>query len=88
MVGAILAQSLEAKPLNPTEQKFTLVLLAYLAKKRLWKNTLQDDPVFYTDSESMRLIHAWESCDRSSLRKRELSLFPKECSIDCRSRVS
>ena len=47
MVGAILAQTLEAKPLNPTEQKFTLVLLAYLAKKRLWKNTLQDDPLLH-----------------------------------------
>jgi|SRR5579883_684982 len=49
MIGDILAQSLQSERLNPAEQMFTRDLLAYLAKKRLWKNTLQDDPIFYTD---------------------------------------
>jgi hypothetical protein len=35
--------------LDGVERKFALDLLAYLSEKRLWRNTLVDDPLFYAD---------------------------------------
>src|SRR5205823_5751569 len=43
------ANSFVAGAIGTVERKFTLDLLAYLSAKRLWKNTLADDPIFYRD---------------------------------------
>jgi len=48
-VGDVLAASVQADSLSRSERAFVLDLLSYLAKKRLWRNTLGDDPEFYTD---------------------------------------
>jgi hypothetical protein len=49
LIGDILSRSYEEKLFGDIEQLFTLDLLAYLAKKRLWQNQLSDDPSFYLD---------------------------------------
>lgn len=49
LIGDVLAKSYGAGTLDAVERKFTLDLLAYLSEKRLWNNTLADDPVFYAD---------------------------------------
>jgi len=49
LIGDVLAKSYGARTLGAVERKFALDLLAYLSEKRLWKNTLADDPVFYAD---------------------------------------
>jgi hypothetical protein len=48
-IGDVLAVSYGTGKLDAVEKKFALDLLAYLCLKRLWKNTLDDDPLFYTD---------------------------------------
>ena len=45
----MVADSYSADSLDRVERKFALDLLAYLCGKRLWKNTLTDEPVFYED---------------------------------------
>jgi hypothetical protein len=47
MIGNVLANSVAAGTLGPVENRFALDLLAYVSAKRLWKNTLADDPRFY-----------------------------------------
>jgi hypothetical protein len=47
LIGDVLAKSYDAGSLGGVERKFALDLLAYLSEKRLWKNTLADDPLFY-----------------------------------------
>ena len=49
MIGDSLAESLQSGLLGATERNIVLDLLAYLAKKRLWQNTLADDAGFYND---------------------------------------
>lgn len=49
MIGNTLAVSVQSGLLGATERKFSLILLSYLAKKRLWQNTLSDDKGFYKD---------------------------------------
>ena len=49
MIGNVLANSFSAGTLGTVESKFVLDLLAYLSAKRLWNNTLADDPLFYRD---------------------------------------
>ena len=49
MIGEALAKSFESGSLSAVERNFALDLLSYLAKKRLWENTLTDDPGFYDD---------------------------------------
>ena len=44
-----MAESYVGKLLSEVEQRFALDLLAYLSHKRLWKNTLPDDALFYED---------------------------------------
>lgn len=48
-IGDVLAEAYTAGRLDETAQKFALDALAYLAKKGLWRNTLEDAEVFYTD---------------------------------------
>jgi len=48
-IGDIVAQSYKDKKLNGVEQRFSRDLLAYLAKKRLWENTLPDEQIFHDD---------------------------------------
>jgi hypothetical protein len=52
LIGDVLAKSYGAGTLDAVERKFTLDLLAYLSEKRLWNNTLADDPVFYADKRT------------------------------------
>jgi hypothetical protein len=49
LIGNVVADSYIAGKLDSVEQKFSLDLLAYLCGKRLWNNTLMDDPLFYED---------------------------------------
>jgi hypothetical protein len=49
LIGDVLAKSYGAGTLDGGERKFALDLLAYLSEKRLWRNTLVDDPLFYAD---------------------------------------
>jgi hypothetical protein len=49
LVGSVLAASYSGGKLDNVERKFALDLLAYLCGKRLWNNTLEDDPLFYGD---------------------------------------
>lgn len=49
MIGDALAVSVKTGLFDATERKFALDLLSYLAKKRLWQNTLADDIDFYND---------------------------------------
>ena len=49
MIADVLAQSYEKDLLSDIEKRFSMDLLAYLAKKRLWQNSLTDDPIFYGD---------------------------------------
>jgi hypothetical protein len=49
MIGDALATSVQAGLISETERKFALDMLSYLAKKRLWKNTLDDHADFYGD---------------------------------------
>jgi hypothetical protein len=44
-----LAQSYSGTVLNETERLFARDVLAYLAKKGLWQNTLTDEAAFYAD---------------------------------------
>lgn len=48
-IGDPLARALATESIGPTERRFSLELLAYLAKKHLWRNTLDDAPEFYGD---------------------------------------
>ena len=50
LIGDVLAKSYSARTLDEVERKFALDLLAYLSEKRLWRNTLVDDPLFYADN--------------------------------------
>jgi hypothetical protein len=63
-VGNVLGESVTSHRLTEIEQSFALDVLAYLACKRLWRNTLPDDQVFYEDN----LYH--------SLRTSESSFVP------------
>lgn len=47
LVGSVLANSYNEGKMDRVERKFALDLLAYLCAKRLWKNTLADDRLFY-----------------------------------------
>lgn len=49
MIGDALATSLQSGLLRQTENGFALDLLSYLAKKGLWRNTLDDQSDFYDD---------------------------------------
>lgn len=49
LIGSVLANSYNTGRLDRVERKFALDLLAYLCAKRLWNNTLTDDPLFYED---------------------------------------
>lgn len=49
LIGDVLSESYGAGKLESVERRFALDLLAYLCGKRLWKNTLADDPLFYED---------------------------------------
>jgi hypothetical protein len=49
LMGDVLAASYSTGELDRVERKFALDLLAYLCGKRLWNNTLVDDPLFYDD---------------------------------------
>jgi hypothetical protein len=48
-IGDVLAESSAANRLSAPERAFVLDILAYLSQKRLWKNTLADDELFYRD---------------------------------------
>jgi hypothetical protein len=48
-IGDVLADAYSKGRLDETAQKFTLDALAYLAKKGLWRNTLEDAALFYAD---------------------------------------
>lgn len=48
-IGYVMAQSYLARHLNDTEELFARDVLAYLAKKALWRNTLNDEAAFYDD---------------------------------------
>jgi len=49
LIGNVLADSYKTASLDSTERKFVVDLLAYLCAKRLWNNTLEDEPLFYED---------------------------------------
>jgi hypothetical protein len=49
VIGDVIAGSYNSGKLGTVEGKFALDLLAYLCGKRLWNNTLADDPLFYKD---------------------------------------
>ena len=48
-IADALARSYREKKLHAVEQAFALDLLSYMAGKRLWRNSLEDDPIFYGD---------------------------------------
>jgi hypothetical protein len=48
-IGNIVAQSYTLGLLNETEQLFAREILAYLAKKKLWRNTVSDEQAFSED---------------------------------------
>ena len=48
-IGDQLAHAIATGSDRRTERRFSLEVLAYLAKKRLWRNTLDDAPEFYSD---------------------------------------
>jgi hypothetical protein len=48
-IADALARSYRENKLHAVEKAFALDLLAYLAGKGLWRNTLEDDPIFYGD---------------------------------------
>ncbi len=48
-VGDAVAEAYSSAALQGYEQNFALDLLAYMARKGLWRNTLADDEVFYLD---------------------------------------
>jgi hypothetical protein len=57
-IGDVLARLYQANVVEEVERKFTLDLLSYLSGKRLWKNTLADDPLFYGDKLYRSLTRA------------------------------
>jgi hypothetical protein len=59
-IGDVLAESVVNHCLCEIEQKFALDVLAYLACKCLWKNTLPDNQLFYED-KLYRSLRASES---------------------------
>jgi hypothetical protein len=59
-IGDVLAESIVSHRLSEIEQNFALDVLAYLACKCLWKNTLPDDQLFYED-KLYRSLRASES---------------------------
>ena len=48
-VGGVLAAAYSSGIFSESESGFARDLLAYLSKKRLWKNCLPDEPGFYSD---------------------------------------
>lgn len=48
-IGDVVAEAYVKAQLNPTEAAFALDVLAYLAKKGLWKSSMADEEAFYTD---------------------------------------
>jgi hypothetical protein len=71
-IGDVLAESYVGKLLSEVEQRFALDLLAYLSHKRLWKNTLPDEALFYQEklyrtlqrSESPFIAYCEEKAER------------------------
>jgi hypothetical protein len=49
-VGDVIAERYVEAQFGPTDAAFALDVLAYLAKKGLWKSTLPDEEVFYSDT--------------------------------------
>jgi hypothetical protein len=48
-IGDTLASAYRKGTADPTVEKFSIDIMAYLAHKRLWKNSLSDNPGFYAD---------------------------------------
>ena len=48
-IGDPIARAIMSEALGRTERQFALELLAYLANKGLWRNSLSDSPEFYRD---------------------------------------
>jgi hypothetical protein len=48
-LGDVITEAYKYSSLTSTEKKFALDLLTYLAHKRLWENTLNDEKLFYDD---------------------------------------
>jgi hypothetical protein len=59
-IGDVLAESVVSRRLSEIEHCFGLDVLAYLASKCLWKNTLPDNQLFYED-KLYRSLRASES---------------------------
>ena len=60
LIGDVIAKSYGAGTLDGVERSFALGLLAYLSEKRLWRNTLVNDPLFYADNPWIRnLVRVW-----------------------------
>lgn len=49
-IGDVLAESYLGSPMTEVERRFVLDVLAYLCNKRLWKNVLPDEKLFYRDT--------------------------------------
>jgi len=56
LVGDVLAASINAKAFSPSEREFSLDLLSYLVKRRLWQNTLATEDEFHGDKLRKPLI--------------------------------